>query len=442
MAIAAATAWEVRTTGSDTNGGGYSTGGTDWSQQDAAQYSVTDGVTAGTTTITSATAAFGTDVVGNVMYVAGGTGSVVAGWYQITARTNSTTITVDRSTGLTAGTGVTLKVGGALASPGVACAASAADNTIWLKTGTYSTTSAVQIKDGSSDRTRLVGYGSARGDTGTATVRRTSGSTALISYASGGAKIAVRNVVADCNGLAAQGVSLGNDLNIDNVDVLNATQYGFVGGTRCYFARCRSKGATSASGFYCGSANLLVGCWAEGASGDGFTVDGGVSTLIRCVSRANTRYGFMSNGGTACLIGCTAHGNTSHGARYQGATLSGALIANCIFSANGGYGVSAAIAAPAQVALGNAYWGNTSGQRDNALAGLGDVTLSGDPYTSASTGDFSLNSVSGAGAACRGAGYPGVFPGGTTTGYSDIGAAQHQDTGGGGGGVTNVAYWG
>lgn len=110
MPIGAACVWEVRTTGNDTNGGGYAGGGTDWSQQDAAQYSVTDGVTAGTTTITSATANFGTDVVGNVMYVQGGSGSITAGWYQIVSRTNSTTIVVDRSTGLTAGTGVTPSV--------------------------------------------------------------------------------------------------------------------------------------------------------------------------------------------------------------------------------------------------------------------------------------------------------------------------------------------
>ena len=64
MALSANTVLEVRNGGSDTNGGGFVTGaaGTDWSQQDAAQYSVTDGVTAGTTTITSATANFGTDV--------------------------------------------------------------------------------------------------------------------------------------------------------------------------------------------------------------------------------------------------------------------------------------------------------------------------------------------------------------------------------------------
>lgn len=135
MALSAFIIWECRTTGASTNGGGFKSGasGTDWSQQDAAQYSVTDGVTAGTTTITSATANFGTDVVGNIIYVSGGTGSVTAARYEITGRTNSTTITVDRSTGLTAGTGVTLKIGGAVDSPVTINSAVVAGNIIYIK---------------------------------------------------------------------------------------------------------------------------------------------------------------------------------------------------------------------------------------------------------------------------------------------------------------------
>src|SRR3989344_5109514 len=144
MALSANTIFEVRTSGSDTNGGGFVTGasGTDWSQQNAAQYAVTDGVTAGTTTITSATANFGTDVVGNIMYVEGGTGAVAAGFYQITARASSTSITVDRSTGLTAGTGVTLNIGGALATPGriIQTGILADGNKVYIKSGTYTLT--------------------------------------------------------------------------------------------------------------------------------------------------------------------------------------------------------------------------------------------------------------------------------------------------------------
>ena len=51
MAIAATTVWEVRTGGAETNGGGYSSGGTDYSQQTAAQLSVTDGASISTTNL-------------------------------------------------------------------------------------------------------------------------------------------------------------------------------------------------------------------------------------------------------------------------------------------------------------------------------------------------------------------------------------------------------
>lgn len=103
MALASTIGWEIRTSGVNTNGGGFKAGasGTDWTQQDSAQYAVTDAVTDGTTTITSASANFGTDVVGNVLYIQGGTGAIAAGWYEIITRASSTTITVDRSTGLT-----------------------------------------------------------------------------------------------------------------------------------------------------------------------------------------------------------------------------------------------------------------------------------------------------------------------------------------------------
>ena len=77
MALSASTQIEIRSGGSDTNGGGYVSGGTDWSLFDSPQYSVTTGTTFGTTTINSSTANFGTDVVGNLISVSGGTGSIV-----------------------------------------------------------------------------------------------------------------------------------------------------------------------------------------------------------------------------------------------------------------------------------------------------------------------------------------------------------------------------
>jgi hypothetical protein len=65
---------------------------------------------------------------------------------------------------------------------------------------------------------------------------------------------------------------------------------------------------------------------------------------------------------------------------------------------------------------------NFSGRNSNF------VTLTGDPFVNAAGGNFALNNTVGAGADCRAAGIPGAFPGGTTTGYLDIGAVQHRDS--------------
>ena len=122
MAIGATTVWRVRPSGVSTNGGGYDPGisgaATDYSQQNAAQYSASDGaLTAGGTTFTSAGAGFTSAMVGNAMQIASGT-HVVAGFYFITGFTNSTTVTIDRDCSTGGNTSVAVfKVGGGLADP-------------------------------------------------------------------------------------------------------------------------------------------------------------------------------------------------------------------------------------------------------------------------------------------------------------------------------------
>src|SRR5947209_15754292 len=121
MAISANTVFEIRTTGSDNNGGGFVTGasGTDFSQQDTAQVNI-DNATI-TTSITTTTVTFSAGYtptaadIGNIVQFLTGT-NVTAGFYQITAQT-ATTWTLDR-TPLSAGTttNATAKMGGGLAS--------------------------------------------------------------------------------------------------------------------------------------------------------------------------------------------------------------------------------------------------------------------------------------------------------------------------------------
>ena len=180
MALSASSVFEVRTVGDDTNGGGFVTGasGTDYSQQDAkntagSNISTTDAVGNGTTTITSATASFTSAIVGNIIYLQGGTGSLAAGRYQVTTFTNSITIVVDRI--VAAGTGITMNIGGAVVSLGILGSSTATilvvGNRIWIKSGTYTISSAtINISGGCFSTTSSVaieGYNSTRGDLGT-----------------------------------------------------------------------------------------------------------------------------------------------------------------------------------------------------------------------------------------------------------------------------------
>jgi hypothetical protein len=77
-------------------------------------------------------------------------------------------------------------------------------------------------------------------------------------------------------------------------------------------------------------------------------------------------------------------------------------------------------------------------------AGAGDhvggnsITLTDDPFVNAAGGNFALNNTAGAGAACRDAGYPGAMVDGTNIGHADIGAIQHEDPAGGGGGFVHM----
>ncbi len=123
-ALSSVTVWEVRNAGNNNNGGGVnsSTVVVDYSIQNAAQYAPTDLAAAGGSGIvTSATAGFTANMVGNIMHITTtGTGAhFVIGFYEITGFTNATTVTLDHDP-TTGGAGVagTCAVGGALASIG------------------------------------------------------------------------------------------------------------------------------------------------------------------------------------------------------------------------------------------------------------------------------------------------------------------------------------
>lgn len=422
MAIASTQVLEVRSaTGSDTNGGGFNSAaaGTDWSQQTSPQYSVTDGVTAGTTTITSATANFGADVVGNLVYVSGGTGSVTAGWYEITARGSATSITVDRSTGLTTGTGVTLHIGGALATLEKAFAVHVAGNTIWA-TGAFTPSGAALTLAGN---VAVIGYGSTRGDGMRCTVDATSMTAANNTFAISGSNSQMSNV-AVANSKAISFTASGGNNAILNCKASVGAGAGFNNATQVHL--CEASGNTGA-----GFANCTAVTWSfahgqTGGSGDGFFR---CAMTAFCVAAANSNVGFNNSASTTLNLNCIAYGNTGSGIVGIGAGAPTFL--NCVAYGNGGFGYQWASINPYQHGVvHNCFAGsNTSGATTNGVAVIdGSITnLTAQPFIDPTTAfDFTPNTTAGGGALLRNAGFASVA-GCLNPGFLDAGAIRHQD---------------
>lgn len=439
MAIAATIEWDIRTGGADTNGGGFKAGasGTDWTQQNAAQYSVTDGVTAGTTTITSVTAAFGTDVVGNLIYVSGGTGAITADWYEITARASSTSITVDRSTGLTAGTGVTLKIGGAMLTMSAVEPKAIAGNKIHIKAGTYGETLTLTISGGNATPRVWEGYNATHGDAPEGTNRP------LIDGASTRANCINTAAIFGnefrhirVSGATAVGIvmSSGNMFYYNCKSSSNGTHgWACTGAGAIRLIRCEassnvSKGVDAAS---TGASLFCYGSDIHDNSGTGVSSTGLIDViLVNCILDSNTGSNISIAGGS--FINCTifgAIGATADGLVTAAVNARQTTVLGCISKDNGRYGFNRATASSHSAFFVfdyNGYHGNSTAGLNNITAGTHDLTT--DPsFTNGASADFSI------GTAYKAAGWPGVFPAGTSTGYMDIGAVQRQEAGAAGG---------
>lgn len=428
MALSANVVIEVRAGGSDTNGGGWIPGssGVDLTQQTAPAYSVTDGVTAGTTTITSLTANFGTDCPGNWAYVQGGTGSVAADWYQIISRTNSTTIVVDRSTGLTAGTGVTVKIGGAYATIQRALSNHTTGGIVWVKEEgtTFTITTALSWTNGNTlpngTPSYLLGYKTTRGDDPTGTNRPLISSSSAIAELLGmgsGPRICA-NFRFDGGDAVTDGVVMGKGGNVRgslliNCKIERCTRYGIdaenvgMGGVIACEVTDLKAGATA--GILNG---ILSGCYVHDSPGAGYLYPiSGVYCVADTMTGDGFRVGTLEN--STFLSHCIAYANGGDGIEAADTYSSVAAIQNCISYGNTGYQLRTDKTERVARSWAIDYNGlgtGGSGARQNYVAGPHDVTLTADPFTDAPNGDFSLNNTSGGGAALKAVGFPPNFP--------------------------------
>lgn len=458
MAISALAVWEVRpSTGSDTNGGGFVPGssGTDWSQQASPQYSVTDGVAVGSTTITSATAAFGTDVVGNIMNVGGV-------WRQIVSRTNSTTIVVDAN--VSTATGLTIKIGGAFATVSQAASVAQPSNQIYFK-GTYSAAAALNfaLQSDFAVPSIINGYGTARDD-GTRAVWTTATNSINLLNVSNVQNAWVKNIdwsnTAGTKGTGASGNAITQTTNNSGGLVVSQCSFdGFnnsLGGdwsaltftfVNLQLDCVEFKNSVSHAVLTTGS-TISVGCWFHGNGGDGFRIatignnsaDNYTCAFSYCVFYANTGNGLTNlstqiatqtvGGNTmVSIVNCAFVSNGGDGVNGPASHTGTATVWNNIFYGNTGFGWNSPTsnALVNSIPRCNAFGANGSGARNNFPIGIGDFGLSSDPFVSKSTGNFALNSLAGGGTLCKGTGF-GAFAFGT--GSVDVGAVPSGAAGG------------
>lgn len=464
-ALPTATAWELRTLGNANNGACYVTGssGTDFSQQNSAQYTFTDLVLGvGGTTATSVSHLFVATDVGNCIHITAGT-NFTQGFYQIVS-VSTGILTADRSMGTAASTGGTYAVGGGIVDPHVVALNATPGNQVYVKAdGTYTFTTAVSITQDSNNLTafRWIGYTTTRTDNGRATWTTATNSINMIESSSGPANVEFDNIsftttagtkgdafhARSVNGLAflvsnciIDGFNNGvngdfgvdfqfTDFNLVNSEIKNSISDGII-----------NSGSTSVIGSYIhnngGNGVNRVNGSVTGNDVYAFSIfKSNTSSGIRAVPANNATIKYAPN-----LYNNVFMSNTVDGVRIElsGTAPSGSINAwNNIFYSNTGVGLDAVghTLAPASV-YSNAYGSNGGGNIVNVQAGIGDVTLTANPFVSSAANNFALNSTAGGGASLKAAGYPGVLTVGGT-GFLDIGALQSSGGSGSAGTTTS-----
>lgn len=438
MALSANTVWEIRTGGADTNGGGFVTGasGVDYSQQNSAQYALTNVTTAAANAILlSASAA--ADMIGNILYIASGTNFTV-GFYQVTAVSVGVSITVDRNCTTAAGALGVVNVGGALATPGQFAAnmitVGVDGMNAWMKAGTYTLTgTTVNISGGPVDasaatitgiRFQLEGYSATRGDRA-GRPELNAGTQTTLTLWKIGATDRQRFVHLAANGNSKTGVngfSISNprgvifDCLVSNCDQAGTTGFTIITGTSTNVIKCKASaclvGFTTA-----GAVGTYIDCWADGC-GTGFSI-ATTTGVISCLASDSTGKGFVFSG-IGYAYNCTADGNAGDGFDLSGGT-TGVFLASCVSSNNGGYGYNTVVQNSLEAC---ASYNNTSGRANTACIDEGSIVLSADPWVNGAGDDYRPNNTAGGGAAIRGlaSGIAGQ------TNARDVGAVQHTET--------------
>lgn len=380
-------------------------------------------------------------MIGNLIYLVGGTGPLAAVRRQISAVTNTNTITVDAT--VATGTGITGNVGGCLASPGEVGRNLVSGNEVYIQAGTYSISSnSTNISGGklsyaaggASNYTRVYGYQTTRSDW------RTGGTKPVLDLAVAGVTTVVAlnarssiynieihlNSTATASGITASGGSGDSVAFACKVTGGGSASTGILfSQTRGAMLSCEVTGCAGSSGITAGSGNIVIGCNSHGNTCRGFDTSSTGATFNFCLAYANTGAtvdGFVDTVG-ATYCNCTSYGNGRAGFNLPTAAFSS--YANCVATGNTGEGFYLSSQTEMNVLIGCAGFGNSQNYNTSNIAAeqvFAFIALTADPFVDASTGNFTL--TAGGTAALGATGFPQTYPGSTTGVTPTIGGGK------------------
>ena len=286
------TNWEVRKLGNALNGAGFdpALGGADYSQQDAAQLSLSDiSCDQYGSTLTSAAGGFTEAMLGNVLYISGGE-NFDPGYYEIISYNDTYTIDVDRSPcSAGAGTNGVIKVGGASDHPyTIISKMDSIQAKMYIKKGTYDYVSnPFSCIVNCSYFPEIEGYNAVRGD-----------------------KPILSSDMPQFNGLdTADHGFYGGSFIVTSCAVYDVNAYGFyVDSLNMVATNCIAHDAAS-GGFFANQLLRATNCIAYSTGGAGFYATS--ITAIGCVSNDNAGEGFSCI--TLSVINCLAYNNGTDG---------------------------------------------------------------------------------------------------------------------------------
>lgn len=349
MPASANTVWECRATATagNVNGGGFVTGasGTDFSQQDTAQYALT-GVTssgAGNTFLTASAAA---NMVGNFARVVSGINFTV-GWFEITSVSAGVSVTCATNaagTSICTGAGASgvINIGGALSLGSTfdddVFEEFRGGNTCWIRSGNYALGEAINIASVSATSTSPItvsGYFSTRGDNPTTA----SGNQPIVAMGANSITLAQYWVLkySSFTTTAAVGITTAIGVILEELKVVNtstvAARISISVNQRAMAISCEAVSQNGVAIQTSSTSQSMYGCYAHD-SDTGISITSNGSFVANCVVNSCRTAGISlgsSTTGNNRVINCTVRGSSGKigiGINIPGSDVPGCFIVN------------------------------------------------------------------------------------------------------------------